>query len=103
MDRALAPNLRIAFPPPGFFLVDARLVITVDGVQVYDGSFKQGVDLLVPVAPGPHDVETVIATGGITRRRHYTITMVPGRGATLSLDYSRFWGNFASKPKIIEH
>lgn len=103
MDRGLAPNLRIAFPPPGFFLVDARLVIVVDAIVVYDGSFKQGVDLMVPVAPGPHGVETVIETGGITRRRHYAIAVAAGRGSTLALDYSRFWGNFASKPKVIDH
>ncbi|MBX3185521.1 MAG: hypothetical protein KF819_00845 [Labilithrix sp.] len=103
MDRGLAPNLRIAFPPPGFFLADARLVITVDGASVYDGSFKQGVDLLVPVAPGVHAVETLIDVGGITRRRHYSVTVSPGRGVTLALAYSRFWGNFASKPKLVEH
>ena len=103
MNQALPPNLRITIPPPGFFIVDVRLVIAIDGYPVYDGSFKHGVDLAFPVAPGRHQITVQIDMGGISRNRAYPIDVVPGRGYSLLLEYSRLWGNFASKPKIVEH
>ena len=103
MNVGPAPNLRITFPPPGFFLVDARFTVTLDGHPVYDGSFKQGFDGMFPVAPGYHEIATRIDMGGIARSRSYPIVISPGRGYSLLLEYSRFWGNFASKPKLIEH
>ena len=103
MYASPTPNLRITFPVPGFFLVDARLVVSIDGYPIYDGSFKWGFDGMFPVAPGAHVIATHIDMGGIARSRTYAITIIPGRGYSLSLEYSRFWGNFASKPKLLEH
>jgi hypothetical protein len=102
MNQAPPPNLRITFPPPGFFLVDVRLAIAIDGYPVYDGSFKRGVDLAFPVAPGPHQITAQIDMGGISRNRAYPISIMPGRGYLLILEYSRLWGNFTSKPTIFE-
>lgn len=60
MDRSLAPNLRVWFPPPGFFIADAR-------------------------------------------SKDYALVVAPGRGCSVQLVYSRFWGNFASAPKVTHH
>ncbi|MDB5218803.1 MAG: hypothetical protein JWO86_6730 [Myxococcaceae bacterium] len=97
------PNLRITFPPPGFFLVDARLIVTIDGHPAHDGSFKQGLDRVFFVYPGHHQITVFIDMGGISRNRVYPITLSPNRGYSLILEYSRFWGNFASTPKIVEN
>ena len=96
------PNLRITFPPPGFFLVDARLVVTIDGYPAHDGSFKQGMDRVFSVAPGYHQITVHIDMGGISRNRVYPIVLSANRGTSLILEYSRLWGNFAKTPKVIE-
>lgn len=103
MDRGLAPNLRIVFPKPGFFLADVRLIITCDGHVVYDGSFTSGVELFLPVTAGPHLITTRIDLGGIGRGREYPIAIPPGQAFSLELEYSRFWGNFAKKPRLVAH
>ncbi len=101
MDRALAPVLRITFPKPGFFLVDVRVTIALDGAPVYDGSFLGGVDLSGAVAPGMHTVTVRIHLEPFVRERVYAVEVPPGRGVTCELEYSRFWGNFTKKPKLI--
>lgn len=103
MDRALAPNLRIAFAPPGFFLNDAGLSITLDGYTVYSGSFTRGFELMFPVAPGVHLVTTCIDIGLVRRTREYHVPVTAGRAFSVVLDYSRFWGNFTKKPQFIAH
>src|SRR5690606_4864038 len=35
-------RLHLRFPPPGFFLNDPRLVVTLDSRTLYDGSFRSG-------------------------------------------------------------
>jgi len=92
--------LRVVFPKPGFFLADVRLVLTLDGWAVYDGSFKSGFDLLWPVADGPHRVGTVIDIGITKRQRFYDVMIAPNAQVTLELAYSRFWGNFKKSPKL---
>ena len=89
-------QLRVVFPKPGFFLTDVRLVVAVDGLAVYDGSFTGGVDLVHPVAPGPHRVATVIDIGITRRHRQYDV-VVPETGLVVQLAYSRFWGNFKKR------
>lgn len=97
------PQLRVLLEKPGFFLVDARLVITIDGQPIYDGSFQSGMDVCVPVIAGWRRVVAsmeVLGTG-IWRSRDYSIDFSSGRSMTLVLEYSRFWGNFANKPKLV--
>jgi hypothetical protein len=103
VDRALAPNLRVLFRKPGFFITDVRFVIMLDGHVVYDGGFLEGVDLYLPVATGPHVVSTRIDLGMIARSREYPIHVPPGQAFSLELEYSRFWGNFTKKPKLVAH
>jgi len=102
MNTPPPPNLRITFPPPGFFLVDARFVVTIDGHPAHDGSFKQGLDRVFSVAPGYHQITVHIEMGGITRNRVYPIALSANQGYLLILEYSRFWGNFAKTPKLVE-
>lgn len=103
MNQGPPPNLRILFPPPGFFLVDARLLVTIDGYPAYDGSFKQGLDRVLSVYPGHHQITVTIEMGGISRNRVYPITINPNSRYSLTLEYSRLWGNFAKTPKLVEH
>ncbi len=92
--------LRIVFPKPGFFLTDVRLTITLDGLVVYDGGFLAGVDVAGEVAPGFHAITTRIEAGLFARERVYTVEVPAGRPVTVTLDYSRFWGNFTKTPTI---
>lgn len=101
MDRSLSPQLRITLPKPGFFIVDGRLVVLLDQQVVYDGSFLSGMDLSFAVQPGWHTVVPRIEMGALSRSKNYSVHVPPGPGVTLVLEYSRFWGNFASKPKIV--
>lgn len=103
MDRSYAPQLQITFPRPGFYVTDVRMTVLLDGQVVYDGSFLSGIDLTVPVQPGAHRVTTKIDVGGlgIFRTREYDVTVPPGRGTTLHLEYSRFWGNFSRRPRVV--
>jgi hypothetical protein len=100
--QAPPPNLRITFAKPGFFLVDVRLVATIDGHPAHDGSFKQGLDRAFSVFPGYHQIAITIDMGGISRNRVYPITIMANRRYSLILEYSRWWGNFARTPTIIE-
>lgn len=103
MDRALAPNLRIRFPKPGFFVTDVRLVLTLNGHVIYDGSFMGGLDLTVPVAVGRHVLATRIDLGGLARTREYTLDVTPGHAFSIELAYSRFWGNFKKGAALVRH
>jgi hypothetical protein len=38
----------------------------------------------------------------MTRNRVYPIVLSANQGTSLILEYSRFWGNFAKTPKVIE-
>lgn len=100
MDRGLAPVLRIVFPRPGFFLTDVRTIITIDGGVVYDGSFVGGIDIAGATSPGAHTVTTRLELGIAARTRSYTVDVPAGRGVTLELEYSRFWGNFTKTPRV---
>jgi len=100
MDRGLAPVLRIVFARPGFFISDVRTIITIDGGVVYDGSFMAGIDISGAVSPGTHNVTTRIELGIAARTRSYTVDVSAGRGVTLDLEYSRFWGNFTKTAAI---
>ena len=89
--------LKISFPPPGFFLVDVRVVMHLDGAVVYEGGFKQGFEVELPVTPGRHVLGTAIDLGAIQRRREYPIEVLAGQARHIVLRYSRFWGNFTSE------
>ncbi len=94
--------LRVRFDPPGWFANDPRVVLTIDGSPLFDGSFVRGFDTTVELAPGPHVLTTAIhLTDTIARRREYTIdapALDPERahppGLEARLRYSRLWGNF---------
>lgn len=103
MTAPPGPQLRIVLPRPGFFIADARLVVTIDGHPVHDGSFLTGMDVCVPVMPGFRRVGTAMELlgTGIWRSREYPIDLSSGRSTTLVLEYSRFWGNFAKTPKLV--
>ena len=91
------PDLRVLFPQPGFFITDVRLQLSVNGQVVYDGSFKAGADVTVPVAPGRHTIASRIElTPAIARTREWPID-VGDAPATATLEYSRFWGNFKKR------
>ena len=84
----------VSFAKPGFFLMDARLTVTLDERTIYDGSFKAGFEVTEEVLPGDHTLTTRIAVGGTSRHRAYSVQVEPGREHAATLDYSRFWGNF---------
>src|SRR5262245_55776354 len=94
-------QLRIRFDDPGWFANDPRLLITVDGINVYDGRFRGGVNASIDVGPGTHRIETAVELlPGIATKREFTVEMPSdayrqdGRGIEALLSYSRFSGNF---------
>ncbi|MBI2391680.1 MAG: hypothetical protein HYV09_18975 [Deltaproteobacteria bacterium] len=88
-------RLRVVFPKPGFFLMDTRLRVLLDGTPIYDGGFKAGVDVQVEVQPGTHALEARIAIAPLERTRSYSVTVAADELLIAELSYSRFWGNFA--------
>lgn len=94
------PRLRIHFPKPGFFLTDVRCEIHLNGNVVYDGGFLEGFDIAGDVAEGRHRIRTLIHLGPVARTKEVDV-IVPGHaGLDVELRYSRFWGNFTSKPTL---
>lgn len=91
--------LRVMLPPQRFYVVDVKVVLLVDGVFAFAGSFKQGFDVNLPAVPGPHVLTTVIELDAFRRTREYRI-VVPPPGLALELEYSRFWGNFKKAPIV---
>jgi hypothetical protein len=99
MYNAPAPQLRLVFRPPGFFLADVPVRMTVNEHPVFHGGVMNGFLVEVPMMEGQHFVGTVIL-GPVDRRRRYPVLVRPGCVTELLLEYSRIWGNFTSSPKI---
>jgi hypothetical protein len=94
-------DVRITFTGPGFFLNDgARVILLLDGAIVHECSFRQGFDVVIPVAPGPHGLEAVIEFGFAKRQRSWDI-VVPPSGCDVALEYGRFRGNFTKDAHIV--
>ncbi len=99
MNAAPPSFLRITFPSPGFFLIDATTTLVVNGHVVYRGSFKQGFDWWAPMPPGPHMVRASIDTPiGISRAKTYMLEVRPYFTTLATLEYSRFWGTYGDQP-----
>ena len=97
-----AVHLRIRFRPPGFFLGDARVVVSIGDRTLYDGSMLYGFDIDAVVSEGERELVTRIAVGNFGRTRRYSLPRVedPYRGdahLAVELRYSRFWGNFTRR------
>jgi hypothetical protein len=101
-SRDYNPRVRldIRFPPPGFFLNDPRLVVTLGERTLYDGSFKSGFAVSVEVDPGRHVLETRIEVLGSVARTQQTPLALDSTGyrdvraVEIVLEYSRWTGNF---------
>jgi len=92
-------RLRVVFPKPGFFLTDTTVQVDVDGRNVFQGSFKAGFELVVPVEPGAHRIDTRILLPPFSRKREFSVDVAATEVLTVELSYSRFWGNFDKSPK----
>jgi hypothetical protein len=100
--------LRILFEKPGFFVGDVPLTVTFDGQIVHQGGFMGGFDRTEQVPAGPHVITTRIELGPIARTKEYRFTLDgpadyrtgPDRYEA-RLVYSRFWGNFTGKLKLV--
>jgi hypothetical protein len=95
--------LRIVFPPPGFFIGDARVSLIVNGGLAWDGSFKSGFDWWTQLPPGWHTAVAMLGSPlGISRNRAYNLEVRPGLTTVAVLEYSRMWGNFDSAPARVD-
>ncbi len=99
MIHAAPAWMRVAFPSPGFFLNDPRVLVHVNGWCAYAGGFKSGFDLRFPVVPGPY---LVVATldALVRREKRYSVTATAGCAVEVWLEYSRMWGTFTDTPRI---
>lgn len=92
--------LRVHFDAPGFFLNDPRVRVRVDNRVLYDGSFKDGFDVSVSVAPGRHVLETAIRNGMAETKQRIELPLDESSGyrevpeVHAKLTYSRISGNF---------
>jgi hypothetical protein len=92
--------LCVRFPAPGFFLTDCEFEVDVDGSRIYEGSFRDGFERELPIAPGDHELVTRIRIGPVLRPKRYRFHVDAGPRHTATLVYSRFWGNFSRKLKL---
>lgn len=100
--------LRILFEKPGWFVGDVPLTVTLDDRILHQGTFLGGMDHIEQVSAGPHTITTRIELGVIARKREYRFTLGspadyrsgPERFQA-DLVYSRFWGNFTGKLKLV--
>ncbi len=90
-------KLRIRMDPPGWFAMDTRLSVRLDGEPVYEGSFTSGFVVDRDVAAGAHAIETEIRALG-RRTNRFDIALPDGlredEAIEARLAYSRFWGRF---------
>ena len=89
--------LRIRFDKPGFFINDPRVEVDFDGVRIYEGSFMSGFDRTVTTSAGHHELVTRITVGPVMRPKRWTFELDEAPRFTITLRYSRFWGNFTRK------
>jgi len=90
----MATRLRVLFEPPGWFLVDCDLTVSVDGAELFHGGFRGGFDAKADMAPGDHVMRTVIKLGQLGRIREYRFRLDDEPEYVVELHYSRIWGNF---------
>ncbi|AKF10709.1 hypothetical protein [Sandaracinus amylolyticus] len=100
-------RLNVSFPPPGFFLNDPRLVVTLGDRMLYDGSFRDGFSVSVEIEPGEHVLETAIHLAGtIARKQRFELKLDPASGfrqvaiVDAKLTYSRLSGNFDKRVSL---
>jgi hypothetical protein len=94
-------RLFVTFPPPGFFLNDPRLVVTLGECTLYDGGFREGFSASCELEPGDHILETAIHfVGSNARRQRFELALGAHGGyrdariVDAKLSYSRLTGNF---------
>lgn len=99
-------RLHLRFPPPGFFLNDPRLVVTLDSRTLYDGSFRSGFDVSLELDPGVHVLSTAIhLVGSVAREQRIELAIEPERYRDVPvvhgmLEYSRMTGNFKKRVSL---
>lgn len=98
-------RLHLTFAPPGFFLNDPRLVVTIDQRTVYDGSFRAGFDVSIDLEPAAHVLETAIHSAGAISRQRIELPLGSEsyRGVPVlhgTLEYSRLAGNFTKRVSL---
>lgn len=90
---------RLSFPEPGFFLNNARLVVTLDGRSLFDGSLGDGFDVSLNLDPGSHTLETALGYLGSWRRQQISLDLSRDSYRDVTevrarLHYNRLAGNF---------
>ena len=75
-----------------FFVLDSEILVYLDSQQAGKGFARQGIDLTLPTTVGSHFLE-VRLLGGL-RGKTYSLTFATPGTYEVTLDYSRFWGNF---------
>jgi hypothetical protein len=93
-------RVHVVFSKPGFMWNNPRLIVRLDSADVYDSKFKLGVDVTQEAAAGSHNVSTRIEFMGVSRNREYAVTVAPDTDLTVTLRYSRLWGNFSRRPEL---
>lgn len=101
--RARAPRkdtVRVRFHCEGvWMLFDAPVSLRLDGDPIGEGSVKKGFDILVRTTPGEHDVEVV--HGAVMGNPRHDLEFEDGGYYEVELAYSRTWGNYATRPKVV--
>lgn len=100
----------LRFGPPGFFAVDARMTVRVDGQTVYEGSFMAGFERALELAHGAHGLEAEIGGGVLRRRKAWSFAVPPSspegsegaRSLVVGIRYSRLWGTFERDLSVTE-
>ncbi|MEZ4369673.1 MAG: hypothetical protein R3B07_02580 [Polyangiaceae bacterium] len=94
-----AARVTIRFEKPRLYLAGSKLTVSLNTQLVFQGDFTDGFEETLEVAPGTHQVNTRVEIG-IVRTRSVPVAVEAGRHTLISLEYSRFWGNFTKKPRV---
>jgi hypothetical protein len=101
--RARAPRkdtVRVRFHCGGvWMLFDAPVYVALDGDRIGEGTVKKGFDILVRTTPGEHDVE--VFHGAVMGTPRHFLQFEDGGYYEVELAYSRTWGNYSTKPKVV--
>ena len=91
-----AGEIHVVFPPQHGFIADAPLILVIDGIQAYVGSFLAGIDARFSRKPGQCRLTVKIAI----RSRSFDLEIAPGRCCNVVLKHSRSSGNMSKEAGV---
>lgn len=103
-------HVNLVFPAPGFFVTEARLVVRLAELELYEGSFTTGFESELELSPGRYVLDTQIDGPMLGRAQHLDLVLEPDDVKSgyrhvpfvvATLRYSRLFGAFKRQISIL--